>query len=372
MPKTSKPKIAIFTSDYGHRSIAQAIQEATESYADISIFSETDAVASFYTMFYQYMPSGTRLLWPISKNHTTLQAITTFFRLKYDAKIEAFCAEHKPDLLISTYFMFNPILGSISIMAEKPYINILTDPKTIHPLVIDHKATFNFTFDEKSVEIVKEIEPDSKTLTAGWFVRSPFEEDYDKQVVRKKLKLHKEKLTFLIASGSEGTTTVMKVLPALIDTTVPIQVIVACGNNKLLYNAVKTLKKATKKMTKNTIIPLKFTKDMHHYMQAADLVIGKAGPNTLFESIATHTPFFAITHIAGQEDGNLDIIKEYKLGFVEENPFKAQKLLKTIIDNPDMCSQLAPSIQKMADYNKKSKEILKKTILKLLGLASRV
>jgi UDP-N-acetylglucosamine:LPS N-acetylglucosamine transferase len=101
-------------------------------------------------------------------------------------------------------------------------------------------------------------------------------------------------------------------------------------------------------------------------MQAADLVIGKAGPNMLFETVATETPFFAITHIAGQEDGNLDIIRDYNLGYVEENILKAQRILKQIINHPEQLDKFKTDILKLKKYNQQSKEKLLKIIANLI------
>ena len=97
-------------------------------------------------------------------------------------------------------------------------------------------------------------------------------------------------------------------------------------------------------------------------MQAADLVIGKAGPNSVFEAIATLTPFFATTHISGQEDGNLDIIRDLKVGYVEEDVKKASKLLFKIIEYPEQLKEFKPHLKKLADYNKNSKKELQKRV----------
>jgi UDP-N-acetylglucosamine:LPS N-acetylglucosamine transferase len=94
-------------------------------------------------------------------------------------------------------------------------------------------------------------------------------------------------------------------------------------------------------------------------MQASDLVIGKAGPNSVFEAVACLTPFFATTHIAGQEDGNLDIIRELKLGYVEEDSVKAAKLLHQIIENPKQLENFKENLNVLSDYNKQAKTKLK-------------
>jgi UDP-N-acetylglucosamine:LPS N-acetylglucosamine transferase len=97
-------------------------------------------------------------------------------------------------------------------------------------------------------------------------------------------------------------------------------------------------------------------------MQAADIIVGKAGPNTLFESVATYKPFLAITHISGQEDGNLDIIREKKLGWVEENPLKASRKLHELINNLPLLTSLQPDILKMANHNLAAKKVLLKVL----------
>ena len=78
-------------------------------------------------------------------------------------------------------------------------------------------------------------------------------------------------------------------------------------------------------------------------MGIADLIIGKAGPNTIFETVAAKKPFIAITHIAGQEDCNLDLIKEYQLGFVEENAIKVVEALARCVEETHPFDQVGAS-----------------------------
>ena len=69
-------------------------------------------------------------------------------------------------------------------------------------------------------------------------------------------------------------------------------------------------------------------------MRAADIVIGKAGPNTIFESVATRTPFFATSYLPGHETGNLEIITDYQIGLVAKNPLDIlSKLSALTLDN---------------------------------------
>lgn len=354
----NRKRIALFTSTEGHISIADAIQEALEKHHEVVRFQERPELFALYMPLYQFFPGAHKLPYALSKHEAVVPFLNATFKKKYQKKLTSFVEEHQPDLLISTYFMFNPTLEGIQNTQHIPFINVLADPKSIHPIFIAPSALSNVTFNHETVEICRSYfsENQATCQSMGWFVRERFEQPYDKKEVRKKLGLEPDQLTLLMASGSEGTTHILKVLPTLIFNDKPLQVIVACGNNNTMYRSVQALKKLLAKTNdQKRLIALKFITNVEEYMQAADLIIGKAGPNTLFESVATLTPFFAITHMAGQEDGNLDLIKDYNLGLVEENLTKAQKLLTEIIDHPEMLNQFNADIKKMAEFNRESK-----------------
>lgn len=368
-----KKTVTIFTGPQGHYSIAKAIEQTLENKYQVKIFYQRDILFSFYIPLYQLIPQATRLPFFLSQkilaqNKRTVKLTLDAFRFKYSKLIEDFISLHQPDCYISTYFMFNSSLERFQHITAKPFINIMTDPRTIHRLLISDKAKANLAFDQQTVKDIKKMSSEVEASNYGWFVRDEFDQEYDQNKVRQQLNLDPDQFTILIASGSDGTNMVLKILPTLMSRQ-PIQVIVACGNNKTLFQAVTSLQQFinSRKNYKAQILPIGFTKEMHQYMQAADLVVGKAGPNTLFETVATHTPFFAITHIAGQEDGNLDIIRKQKLGFVEENPLKASHLLNQIIEKPQMLNKFSKGIAKMADKNKQAKVKLLQLMEQLIG-----
>ncbi|MGB9706734.1 MAG: glycosyltransferase [Microgenomates group bacterium] len=199
-----------------------------------------------------------------------------------------------------------------------------------------------------------------QVVPIGWLVRKQFYQHQPKNQLRKKLKLQPNLLTILICGGSEGTNAVLKILPAFLKVKKPVQVIIICGKNTVLHKIAKSLEQ---------ILALKlktfgFVKNLAPLIQASDLVIGKAGPNLLFETIACKKPFFAITHIHGQEDGNLDLIRKKKLGWVEEDGSRATELLLKIIDHPEM-------LNKWEKYILKEKKYIQSTGEKILNLALR-
>ncbi len=355
----SKKVVAIFTTSEGHQSIAEAVSEALHHKYDVRVFYKRDDLMNVYVFLYQFFPSGYKLPFMLSQNKHVMKFSSKFYLERYLAEVSEFIEKHKPDILINTFVMYNWTLEHLATKYQLPLLNVITDPWTIHPLLISGKARSNLVFDQKSINVAKKLSPQASLHQTGWLVRKNFEETYQKDQVRKQLRLQEKILTFVITSGSEGTNIIGTILPYLIAVKRPLQIVIACGNNKTLFRSAKALSNILKKMhSKCEVIPLQFTKQLHLYMQAADLIVGKAGPNTLFESVATLTPFFAITHVAGQEDGNLDLIREYKLGYVEENPLKAGKLIKRIIAHPEELTSFHKNLETLAEYNKKSKEKL--------------
>lgn len=366
--------IGIFTAGYGHESIARAIaekisREAGKKYK-VKIFfreQEPDLLDIIYNSIYKLNPSALGPSFQISfnllkKDKKTRKIVDSIFLANYEEKVRAFIKKNKIDLCISTYFQFNSSLEKIQ-SEGIPFINIITDPKTTHPVMLTG-ANLDLVFNDYITKQYK----NKNMKKAGWFVREKFEKDYDKKSIRKKLKID-DSLTFLISSGSEGANAVLKILPSIINCDKKVNFIVACGKNDFLYKNTIGIKQSLERLSssKARIIPLAYTKNMHLYIQAADMVIGKAGPNTIFESIACETAFFAITHIHGQEDGNLDLIRDFGIGIVEENTKKANQELEKLIKNPEKIDSFTKNIKKLKEYNKNSINILLEEIDKLLN-----
>ncbi len=367
MPDLNKPTIGIFTSVEGHLSIAQTIQQTLADKYQIELYLERDDTFDFYVPLYKFFPGFFSIPFHLARQTKIIKVLNQYFKRKYQRKLSYFYRKYEPKLFVSTYFMYNSSLQDLAAKHRIPFINILTDPRTFHPMTIAEQAETNIAFDTNACELCDKYFPKAKVQSMGWFVREEYEQSYDQNEVRQQLNLKPKTLTILLTSGSEGTNIVATILPTLLNSQRPIQLIVSCGNNKTLYRAIKTLAKhlpVTKERV--SILALPFTDKLHQYMQASDLIVGKAGPNTLFEATATLTPFFAITHISGQEDGNLSIIRDYKLGYVEENMFKANKLLRKIIRNPEQLQEFQPALKKMATYNADAKKEFKKLVHHLL------
>lgn len=355
--KTVKKTVAIFTTDQGHKSISDTIAKILEPNFEVKTFSDDNFMFVYYIYLYRFFPSTTKIPFLFFKKPLLRKIAAASLDLQYAQKIKKFLDLHQPDIVINVFWMFRPSLDRMLKNTPVKYLTIVTDPWSVHPFVASSVSENNLAFDERTVKNIKSLVPEAFSTPIGWFVRDAFEQPFIKESVRKKLKLEAKKLTFLFTTGSEGTEIIYPIISSLIKTHLPVQIVVACGTNQHLLDRINKLKKTVKTHVNLHAIP--FTNELHLYMQAADLVIGKAGPNSVFESIACMTPFFATTHIAGQEDGNLDIIRELNLGYVEEDEVEATKLLHRIIENPKQLEKFAQNLRVLSDYNKQAKTKLK-------------
>lgn len=364
-----KPTISIFTADTGHASMSSAIAATLSDKYTVFENNISGKYFNMYYPFYLYFPQLYKIPFALSQLKQANHLINSLVNKVYKAPVMEIFARQRPSVVISTWTIPNRIIETLQTEIGIPFINIIPDPRTFHILEPSAKAV-NFVFDQNAAKRCERAHiPKNQIITAGWFVRSEYYQEYQQAKVRQQLGLDPTVPTILIAAGSEGTNWILKIIPAFIKSHQKLNVFFACGNNRQLYQLIKNMAEVNQTLRPTnqvSFIPLQYTNKLYVYLQAADLVVGKAGPNLLFETVATRTPFFAITHIAGQEDGNLDIIKEYKLGYVEENMLKANRLLETIINHPEKLKSFLPHLEKLARYNQQASTILSQTIEKLL------
>src|SRR5207248_1523127 len=148
-----------------------------------------------------------------------------------------------------------------------------------------------------------------------------------------------------LQGGGEGAARLANTIENIlaIDTlTNDVQIILATGTNQNLLASYSNVP---------NVATLPHTNDIAPYMAAADIIMGKAGPNILFESMMLRKPFVATTYIPGQEQENLAFIKRHGLGWVAIHPEEQRTLLLKLIHNPSQLEALSSTINTYRDWN---------------------
>jgi UDP-N-acetylglucosamine:LPS N-acetylglucosamine transferase len=351
--------VLIFTTTQGHDSLAKVmageIREKTNYSVEIVKHDSSFAIHKFLHRYVAWLmralskPLNNPIIVPLSRKLSSYK-----FKILVEKKIKRL----RPKIVISTFFLLNPAIENIKDEYGFHFINHITDPRTMIALNPSPKIGVNFAFDKKQVEKIKETYPESQNKSVGWFVNPVFEENYKKEEVKKELGLDPNLPVLLLTSGSLGNASPAQLLPKFLLGKQKAQLVMICGTNKFLKDMVESFQKAFDQNKNVSLRVIGFTKKMAKYMQAADLVIGKSGPNTVFETVATQTPFMAINYGGPQEKGNLEIIEEYGLGFVEIQPNKVWKKLEKLLSNSSLFNSYNSSLKKMKDYNSMARKEL--------------
>jgi processive 1,2-diacylglycerol beta-glucosyltransferase len=259
------------------------------------------------------------------------------------ANIERF----KPDMIMTTYpFLADEVVYSMKLWrrAQRPFAMMLSDPGPVHASWLterDADAIFAPTRETYDQALFAKIAPEQLHLT-GWPVRDQFYQPQpgrDETLVR--LGLKPGVFTVFMQGGGEGATSLAQTVDNLVEIE-GVQVILAVGTNHALYERFRGYKK---------VHALPFTKEIAVFMAAADVVMGKAGPNILFESVTLGKPFIATSYIPGQERPNLDFIRRHGLGWVALDLLDQRALLTHLVKGAQEFQSVSESVERYRDWN---------------------
>ncbi len=343
--------ILIVSSTEGHLSMANSIEYGLkkQGFSNITTYIENSAILP-YRLYYRYAPSLHKYSSLLLGSMRLVSTQRKILRLKYNKLVKQLVAEHNPTIVISTNYALNSSFESIMTKISLTYLTVICDPRSYNLINVTEGKGCNLVFDKKQNQIINRDFPSAICKDTGWFVRPEFQPPSSPSEAKKTIGVDPSMFCALLVAGSEGMLRIQNTVKALLETKTKLTIVVACGKNQVLFQTMKFMAKQLDNSPMQ-ILPISFTPAIAPYFQAADIIVGKAGPNMIFEAVACHKPFFATTSLGGQETGNLDMIKELGIGFVETDPNKAAKLLVGLVNDPTQITSLEPNVKKLAKYN---------------------
>jgi len=373
-----KKKVLVLTDHmpWGHRSIAKAIygylkEKATEYDVEyVEIKSKNGLFNDGYTFLYRFLPSMQRVASRLSLTKVAGEIWNDVCQ-RNEKNLYDVVKRKKPDLIICAYFVLSK--GLVDIRRQKKLDfklwTVVADPWTVVPQSYFKEADMHLVYDDVAFGegLRRRIDKD-KILVTGWWTRLEMYKKHDKRKIKKSLGFDDNRPVIFVGGGSLGSNILGKLLPSLMFVNKKVGFIFNTGTDKLAYRLVNEYAGLLKTIKRNNLIKIKcfgWIDNMAEMLSACDIVFGKAGPNFLFEVVATQKPFVAITHLGGQEDGNVELIKEKNLGWVREKPTQLSGFLESYLKNPKKYEQMyKKDIAKEAETNRKSLEIILERIKK--------
>jgi processive 1,2-diacylglycerol beta-glucosyltransferase len=315
--KTKKILVLTDHMPWGHRSIAKAIfgmikKDSGFEVKYIAYNSGLNLWNFWYTLTYRFFPRLGKIYFKLSNNKVIVKLMERGYRVRIPA-LKKLMEKEKPDVVICTYNVFNQILSRIKDRKFK-LIVVVADPWKTYDISFAKGADCHLVYDEKMKQKAIEmgIEKD-KILVTGWWVREEMYKKYKKE--------ESNKPVIFVGGGSLGNSALPKILWIIINLNKPVKFIISTGTDKFSYFLALICKKIIKWLNKDKLIEIDvhgWIEDVAGFLSKSDIVLGKGGPNFIFECVAQEKPFVMISHIGGQEDGNVDLVLEKKLGWVKE------------------------------------------------------
>jgi UDP-N-acetylglucosamine:LPS N-acetylglucosamine transferase len=126
----------------------------------------------------------------------------------------------------------------------------------------------------------------------------------DRRDARRRLGLDEERFTVLLSMGGFGGASLEALVEGLKGVGKDWQVVVACGRNEALKARLEARGGGP-----HRLVALGFSDVMQQYLRAADLMVGKPGPASVFEAVAANTPLVLDAAAAMPQEGpNADLM----------------------------------------------------------------
>ncbi len=312
------PRIAILhaTAGSGHKSAAVAIARALHALAPDAQVRDVDALVfasrfyrTSYSQGYNAMAQRAPQLWGALYalwaqdrfNKSARPAREALDRLALRGLVRV-VERDRPDAIVCTHFLpveaLYPIRGKGRL--KVPLHVVITDfaahPAWAYPYV-DRYFVSN---DEVADGLVSFGVPRERIQVSGIPVDPRFALTTGREEVRARFGLDQERPLVLVMGGGGGVGPMAELAEKLAALASGPQVMVLCGTNESLKAKVEALPAAAS----GRVRAMGFTTHVDLLLEAADLIVSKAGGLTCSEALIKHTPLVVFKPTPGQEVEN--------------------------------------------------------------------
>ena len=349
--KTAKPTILILTTNTGggHLNLSQSLKGLLETRYDVVIVNPQSAmVARSYTFVSRhFLPF---LNWQYSIADSAFASLW-LHRILTPTSLGRFLSviEHvQPQLIITTHAMLSYVAARANERLQKrvPLVFQLTDLGQVHMTWFTEKrADAYFAPTREIFAQAKKRGIESKRLhVTGRPIRRQFLEvsASGRSETLAALGFDPALFTIFLQGGATGAASVDRTVDTLLSLEVPVQIMLAAGNNKRMIEHYAGSK---------WVRTLPFTEVIAPYMVAADVIAGKAGASSITEAFILEKPFLVTTYIPGQETPNLQFVEQHNLGWVCLESLAQKELFTRLATNPVLIAEKMDDIRAYKAWN---------------------
>ena len=325
-PVGGSPRVLILFSDTGggHRAAARALTDALKQLDPSCVVTVADPligqgplVVRRLASLYSPVISRSRAAWGAvyhsSNTQPTFAAIRAVFGPPVRRVLRQLLEQHDPDVVLSVHPLLNHVAHQAIRKSGRPraLMTVITDLVDFHRGWTFSQADLVVapTEEARKVALRRRVPPDRvKLLGLPVDLRFRPPAPGEKEAMRRRFGLDEHRFTVLVMGGAAGVGHLAAQVRELAMEPHPWQLVVVCGRNEKLRRRLYEMSVAT------PMLVLGFVDYMPELMRACDLVVTKAGPGAIAESLATGLPLVITGFLPGQETPNVEFVVESRIG----------------------------------------------------------
>jgi processive 1,2-diacylglycerol beta-glucosyltransferase len=353
-------RIDIYTIDVGGGHIAPA--EALKQQFDILGYKDLDVRvvnlgialgASFLRYLYKFYWNNALRYPPLinafyrgADNPFIFKIFDRIFGITILPKFVRYLEREQPDLVVSTYFTFTHYLELLKRVGQLDAVSVVLNPEPFDSHYIWFSPAFDWSmvFSRKSRDEIIEKGIPARTVKVFQFPIKPSfsPRKESKTILRRRLGLAQKPFTVLFVFGAEGVGPIKKILATLIERRLALQAVVICGRNERLRMDMEAL--AREPTGSLGVAARGYVTNLADYISAADVVVGKSGPNQVFETLLQQRPIIISSFLANEKETTNWVIGK-KVGWLTRTPAHLATLLAKLAARPAILERYQRNIQ---------------------------
>ncbi|WP_236027829.1 MGDG synthase family glycosyltransferase [Candidatus Methylacidithermus pantelleriae] len=251
-----------------------------------------------------------------------------------------FISEFDPDITVCTHFLPAELISYLIDNGQlHAKLSIVVTDFACHAMWLCRVFHHYFVASEEAkVHLTRLGLPEDRITVSGVPIDPVFRPVNEREKVLQELGMDPELPLLLVSGGALGVSPVEAILEELSFLGTPAQVVVICGRNEVLAQRIRLNLQLHPHPLPVHVIG--YTDQMHRWMAAATLLIGKPGGLTASEAMAMGLPMVIVSPIPGQEERNSDYLLErgiaIKCNELTTLAFKVEQLLR----HPEQLAQM--------------------------------
>lgn len=240
----------------------------------------------------------------------------------------------KPDITICTHFLPAEIISWLMMQGKvSTRLSIVVTDLDFHAMWLSRSFHRYFVALDETREHLRMMGlPEGRVTVSGIPIDPAFGEPFDAGAFRRAQGLRLDRPVVLVSAGALGVGPAEHVARILTLLRTPCQVVIVCGKREGLIDKVEARLKESGVKPHLSFKTITYTDEMHNWMRASDLFVGKPGGLTTAEALACGLPFVVFSPIPGQEERNSDHLLEKGVAIrcneLTTMPFKLDRLLQ--------------------------------------------